>query len=45
MTRLGSAAEGDYREWDKIRAWARTVAAALLAHAPAEPRAWPPRPS
>ncbi|KAE8763966.1 flavodoxin domain-containing protein [Georgenia thermotolerans] len=38
VTRLGSAAEGDYREWDKIRAWAREVAAALLAHAPTAER-------
>ena len=32
VTRLGSAPEGDYREWDKIRAWARGVAAELDEH-------------
>jgi menaquinone-dependent protoporphyrinogen oxidase len=38
VTRLGSTAEGDYREWDKIRAWARGIAAELLTHARLEER-------
>ncbi|WP_127128232.1 flavodoxin domain-containing protein [Georgenia sp. SYP-B2076] len=29
VTRMGGAAEGDYREWDTIRAWARGIAAHL----------------
>ncbi|UNX56022.1 flavodoxin domain-containing protein [Georgenia sp. TF02-10] len=33
VARMGSAAEGDYREWDKIRAWARGIAAELAEHA------------
>ncbi|MFD1504069.1 flavodoxin [Georgenia yuyongxinii] len=32
VTRLSSAPEGDYREWDKIRAWGRGIAANLREH-------------
>lgn len=32
VTRLGTAPEGDYREWGKIRAWAREIAAHLDRH-------------
>lgn len=35
IARLGNAPEGDYREWEKIRAWARQIAAHLTEHAPA----------
>lgn len=34
IARLGNAPEGDYREWDKIRAWARQIAADLQEHLP-----------
>lgn len=34
IARLGNAPEGDYREWDKIRAWARQIAADLVEHLP-----------
>ncbi|MDO4606859.1 MAG: flavodoxin domain-containing protein [Bowdeniella nasicola] len=29
VARLGNAPEGDYREWDKIRAWAASIAQQL----------------
>lgn len=32
VTRLGTAPEGDYREWGKIRAWARDIATQLDQH-------------
>ena len=32
--RLVHAPEGDFRDWDAIRAWARSIAAALVAPAP-----------
>lgn len=32
VTRMGNAPEGDYREWDKIRAWARGIVAELNEH-------------
>src|SRR5659263_682649 len=34
IARLGNAPEGDYREWDKIRAWAQQIAADLKEHLP-----------
>lgn len=33
VARLGNAPEGDYREWDKVRAWARQIVADLKEHA------------
>lgn len=33
VARLGNAPEGDYREWDKIRAWAQQIAKDLKEHA------------
>lgn len=35
IARLGNAPEGDFREWDKIRGWARQIAADLKEHLPA----------
>lgn len=32
VVRTGSAPEGDFREWDRIRAWARGIAAQLVEH-------------
>ncbi len=32
VARLGNAPEGDYREWDRIREWARQIAADLKEH-------------
>lgn len=32
IARLGSAPEGDYREWDKIRAWANQIVQDLKEH-------------
>lgn len=32
IARLASAPEGDYREWDKIRAWARGIAEDIREH-------------
>lgn len=32
IARMGSAPEGDYREWDKIRAWARQIVEDLKEH-------------
>lgn len=33
VARLGNAPEGDYREWDKVRAWAQQIAKDLTEHA------------
>lgn len=35
IARMGSAPEGDYREWDKIRAWAHQIVEDLKEHATA----------
>ncbi|MDN5559197.1 MAG: hypothetical protein L0G23_07155, partial [Ruaniaceae bacterium] len=32
IARMGSAPEGDYREWDKIRAWANQIVQDLKEH-------------
>ena len=34
ITRVVGAPDGDFRDWDAIRAWAREIAAALLVPAP-----------
>ena len=34
IARMGAAPEGDYREWDKIRAWANQIVQDLKEHTP-----------
>ena len=33
VARLGGASEGDYRDWDTVRAWADAIATTLTANA------------